>query len=211
MIKNFIFDIDGTLLNTYDKYMPAMIEALGKYGYMVSLPKRLEKSCYGITADDALQKIGVKAENIEKIEQEWMRLADSREDLVSVFSKIPEALFELKNRNVKLAIATSRTRKDYDKNFADIYDWARIFSVVVTADQTQRHKPFPDPLLLALKGMDGVPNETVYVGDTVNDLKAARAAGVQFAGALYGSARPQELRNADYLLRAPSDLLTILA
>ena len=40
MIKNYIFDIDGTLINTIDMYMPAMIEILEKHGYLPMLSKR---------------------------------------------------------------------------------------------------------------------------------------------------------------------------
>lgn len=209
MIRNFIFDVDGTLLNTYDKYMPAMVEALAKYGYDRPLPKHLLQDCYGITAVDALQKVGVKATDIAKVNREWMRLAHSREDRVAVFPGIPTVIRELSNQGQKLAIVTSRTNEDYDKNFANVYDWAKLFDVAVTADQTQCHKPFPDPLLLALKELNAEPAETVYVGDAVTDLQAAQAAKIRFAGAVYGSANSRKLTADNFLLKDPVDLLNV--
>lgn len=53
------------------------------------------------------------------------------------------------------------------------------------------------------------PAQTVYVGDTINDLKAAKAAGVKSAAALYGSANPASIMGADFLLHEPADLLKI--
>lgn len=209
MIRNFIFDVDGTLLNTYDKYMPAMVAALAKYGYNRPLSKHLLQDCYGITAVDALQKVGVKAADIAKVNREWMRLAHSREDRVAAFPGIPALIHELRERGRNLAIVTSRTGKDYDKNFANVYDWAKLFDVAVTADQTQRHKPFPEPLLLALKKLNADPAETVYVGDAVTDLQAARAAKIKFAGAVYGAADPQKVTAGDFILGDPADLLSI--
>lgn len=209
MIRNLIFDVDGTLLSTYDKYMPAMLAALAKYGYNRPLPKQLLQDCYGITAVDALQKVGVKAADIAKVNRGWMWLAHLREEQVAAFPGIPALIRELSQRGRKLAVVTSRTGEDYDKNFANVYDWAKLFDVAVTADQTQRHKPFPEPLLLALKKLNADPAETVYVGDAVTDLQAARAAKIKFAGAVYGAADPQKVAAGDFLLRDPADLLSI--
>ena len=52
------------------------------------------------------------------------------------------------------------------------------------------------------------PENSVYVGDTINDLKAAHNAGIKFAGALYGSSQPKH-SDADYPLHEPQDLLKI--
>jgi HAD superfamily hydrolase (TIGR01662 family) len=209
MIRNLIFDVDGTLLNTYDKYMPAMVAALAKYGYDRPLPKQLLQGCYGITAVDALQKVGVKPGEVAKVNREWMRLAHLREGRVTAFPGIPALIRELRERGRKLAIVTSRTGEDYDKNFANVYGWAKLFDVAVTADQTQRHKPFPDPLLLALKELNADPAETIYIGDAVTDLQAARAAKIKFAGAVYGAADPQKMAAGNFLLGDPADLLSI--
>lgn len=160
-INNFIFDIDGTLIDTLDMYMPAMIETLAKYGYPVA-PDKVEQTkhdLFGITGVDALRLAG-----------------------------IPE---------------------EFDKYFVNQYDFAKLFNVAITSADTKKHKPAPDPILAAVEKMGADPSTTVYVGDTINDLKAAHAAGVKFAGALYGSAKPESIKNADFPLEKPSDLLAI--
>lgn len=208
-MKNFIFDIDGTLINTIDMYMPAMIEVLDKHGYHFSKKDaaELEKDSFGITGDDALKMAGVKASEIRPLQEEWFNLAYTRQDRVTVFPGIKEMLDDLSKRpDTNLAIATSKLPYEY-ADFKKKYFFAGLFKTVITSADTQKHKPAPDPILAAAKKMHADLATTVYVGDTINDLKAAHAAGVKFAAALYGSAKPEEIsQDADFLLHTPADL-----
>lgn len=211
-ITNFIFDIDGTLIDTLEMYMPAMIETLRKHGYQVA-PEDEETTMhrlFGITGVDALKIFGVKEQDIAPMVKEWFALSYQREDRVKVLPGIPATLKELASRpGTQLAIATSKLRSEYDDHFAKQFAFAKLFDIVITSSDTSKHKPDPEPILAALKKMGAQPDSAVYVGDTINDLKAAHAAGVKFAGALYGSANPQEIKDADFPLSAPADLLKI--
>ena len=108
----------------------------------------------------------------------------------------------------RLGVATSKLRTEYD-HFAETYPFAQLFDTVITSADTVNHKPDPEPILAAVEKLGARPEESVYVGDTVNDLRAAKAAGVKFAGALYGSANPDAIKDADYPLTSPLDLLKI--
>lgn len=213
MIKNYIFDIDGTLINTIDMYMPAMIEILEKHGYHTD-PADVEQKkhdLFGITGMDALKIAGVTDGKLRRqMQQEWIKLAYQREDRVTVFDGIPETLTQLsKQPDVQLAIATSKLRDEYDHHFANLFAFAKLFDVVITSNDTDSHKPDPEPVLAALSQMHAAPETAVYVGDTVNDEKAAHAAGVKFAAALYGAANPEKIMDGDFLLHQPTDLLNI--
>ena len=209
MIKNYIFDIDGTLINTIDMYMPAMIETLEKHGFHTD-PADVEQKkhdLFGITGMDALKLAGVADEKLRhQMQQEWFKLAYQREERVRVFEGIPETLLKLSQRpDTQMAIATSKLRDEYDHHFANLFSFAKLFDVVIT----DRHKPDPEPVLAALSQMHATPETAVYVGDTVNDEKAAHAAGVKFASALYGAANPEKIMDGDFLLYQPTDLLNI--
>lgn len=213
MIKNYIFDIDGTLINTIDMYMPAMIEILEKHGFHTD-PADVEQKkhdLFGITGMDALKLAGVTDEKLRRqMQQEWFKLAYQREDRIQVFDGIPETLTQLSKRpDVQLAIATSKLRDEYDHHFANLFAFAKLFNVVITSNDTDRHKPDPEPVLAALSQMHAAPETAVYVGDTVNDEKAAHAAEVKFAAALYGAANPEKIMDGDFLLHQPTDLLNI--
>ena len=211
-IENFIFDIDGTLIDTIDMYMPAMIDTLAQHGHPVA-PDKVEQTkhdLFGITGQDALRLAGISEDEIPAIQQDWFKLAYQRADQVKVFDGIPEMLNALANReDAKIAIATSKLADEYQEYFVNKYDFAKLFKVAITSADTKKHKPAPDPILAAMDKMGADPATTVYVGDTINDMKAAHAAGAKFAGALYSSANPDSIKDADFPLMKPADLLEI--
>lgn len=213
MIQNFIFDIDGTLINTIDMYMPALIELLADWGYPVpeDQVEQTKHDLFGITGYDALKILGIPEEKIAPMQADWFDRSYAREDRVTVFTGIPAALTQLAERpHTQLAVATSKTRVEYTEHFADRYHFAKLFTTAVTSDDTPQGKPDPAPILLAMEELNAQPEATVYVGDTINDLKAAHAAGAKFAAALYGSAKPETIKAAaDFLLETPLDLLKI--
>lgn len=211
-IENFIFDIDGTLIDTIDMYMPAMIDTLAQHGHPVA-PDKVEQTkhdLFGITGQDALRLAGVSEDEIPAIQQDWFKLAYQRADQVKVIEGIPEMLNTLANReDARIAIATSKLADEYQEYFVNKYDFAKLFKVAITSADTKKHKPAPDPILAAMDKMGADPATTVYVGDTINDMKAAHAAGAKFAGALYSSANPDSIKDADFPLMKPADLLEI--
>ena len=211
-IENFIFDIDGTLIDTIDMYMPAMIDTLAQHGHPVA-PDKVEQTkhdLFGITGQDALRLAGISEEEIPEMLKDWFDLAYQRADRAKVIEGIPEMLNTLANReDAKIAIATSKLADEYQEYFVNKYDFAKLFKVAITSADTKKHKPAPDPILAAMNKMRADPATTVYVGDTINDMKAAHAAGAKFAGALYSSANPDSIKDADFPLMKPADLLEI--
>lgn len=211
-IENFIFDIDGTLIDTIDMYMPAMIDTLAQHGHPVA-PDKVEQTkhdLFGITGRDALRLTGISEEEIPEMLKDWFDLAYQRADRAKVIEGIPEMLNTLANReDAKIAIATSKLADEYQEYFVNKYDFAKLFKVAITSADTKKHKPAPDPILAAMNKMGADPATTVYVGDTINDMKAAHAAGAKFAGALYSSANPDSIKDADFPLMKPADLLEI--
>lgn len=89
-------------------------------------------------------------------------------------------------------------------------------SVVVVEDDTERHKPHPDPLLHAARLLDLPPTGALravcwYVGDSTHDMIAARAAGMTAIGAAWGPNHATELAPlADALAETPADVLALL-
>ena len=211
-IENFIFDIDGTLIDTIDMYMPAMIDTLAQHGHPVA-PDKVEQTkhdLFGITGRDALRLTGISEEEIPEMLKDWFDLAYQRADQAKVIEGIPEMLNTLANReDAKIAIATSKLADEYQEYFINKFDFAKLFKVAITSADTKKHKPAPDPILAAMNKMGADPATTVYVGDTINDMKAAHAAGAKFAGALYSSANPDSIKDADFPLMKPADLLEI--
>ena len=73
---------------------------------------------------------------------------------------------------------------------------APFVDVLVGADSCQRHKPDPEPVLLALARLGREPREALFLGDSTIDLQAARAAGVRAVAALWGACSREALLEA---------------
>jgi HAD hydrolase, family IA, variant 1 len=80
---------------------------------------------------------------------------------------------------------------------------SRLFHV--TADQTARHKPDPEPLLELLRRAGIRPEQALYIGDTIHDAQCAAGAGVAFGLAAWGADSPQSIR-AEYYFAAPREV-----
>jgi pyrophosphatase PpaX len=88
-----------------------------------------------------------------------------------------------------------------------------LFETVVGGDETERHKPDPAPLLLALDRLSAHPDEAAYVGDAPFDVKAAKAAGVHAIGVTWGGIHARERLEAeqpDALVDNAEELLGVL-
>jgi phosphoglycolate phosphatase-like HAD superfamily hydrolase len=109
------------------------------------------------------------------------------------------------SRRFELALFTGRTRRVFSFTF-DRWPASRQFKQVVTMDDVERKKPYPDGLLKILGGRD--PRMALYVGDNIDDALAARAASVPFVAILppgfYGNReRARQFRKLGALAQVP--------
>ena len=124
-----------------------------------------------------------------------------------IFPGVEKALDGLRARGASLGIVTSKRPESYARDFVP-FALDGYFDLRITCADTLLHKPHPEPLLKFLERAGVGPSEALYVGDSVYDRDCARAAGVDFALAVWGSARP-EMENVTWRLNAPEDLLAI--
>ena len=108
-------------------------------------------------------------------------------------------------------VVTSKSRESVDLAFGIVPPPVR-FDTVVTFDDTERHKPEPEPILLALERLGVEPGRAAYVGDAPWDVQAARAAGCAAVAVSWGSATADRLREEapDELVGTPSALAALL-
>ncbi|MFB3100994.1 MAG: HAD-IA family hydrolase, partial [Gammaproteobacteria bacterium] len=87
----------------------------------------------------------------------------------------------------------------------------KAFGIVISGDTLAKKKPDPMPLLHAAEYFDISPNKSLMVGDSVNDISAARAAGFQVLCVSYGYNLGQDIRlaNPDLVVDSLADLVNI--
>ena len=114
---------------------------------------------------------------------------------------------QLKAEHRRLGVVTAKRRPTVERVFAGA-GIGDFFDVVVGSDDTERHKPHPEPVLKALELLDARPLDAAYVGDSPFDIAAARAAGV-FAVAV-GWGGIHRVEDADAVVGTPEELLGVL-
>ena len=132
-------------------------------------------------------------------------------DLVA-FEGIERMLERLDAEGRRLGIVTAKRRRTVDLAFA-ILPLEGFFDVVVTSEQTENHKPHPEPVLTALERLGSKPEEAAFVGDSPFDMGAGKAAGVFTVAVSWGKIHPVERlleSGADCVVHSPEELLDVL-
>ena len=152
-----------------------------------------------------LEELGFK--DIERSYSKWVKYVNEFEEGATLFDGFEEVFEELNNRNIICGIVSAKTRDQYEIDFIQ-KGLDKYVKCEVLADDTELHKPHPDPLLKAAEILNISPSDCLYIGDTIFDYKASKAAGMDFGLALWGADFTEGI-NADYDLKEPKDLLEI--
>lgn len=186
MLKAIIFDLDGTLINLAFDYKKAKAEVISFLINSKVDGKVLDenKSIYlNIEAainymkkefgEEHAKIIKEKAFDIvDKYEKEEIEKASLRDNALSLINYI-------KSKGMKIAICTNNS--SYTTfSILNKVNIANLIDVIVTRDDVEKLKPYPDPLLLACKKLNINPNEALYIGDSIVDLLTAKAVGMKF-------------------------------
>lgn len=205
MYSNIVFDVDGTLIDTRFADLSSLhdliLEIQGK-----DVPIDDLRFAFGITSEDALVRLGI--EPTEYYVMRWQSNYYRYADTVVAFSGLSEALKKMSEMSVNLGIITSRTKEEYALGFVPV-GLAHFFSNVICSDDTENHKPSPEPMLKYLSLSKARPEEVLYVGDTIYDMQCAHDAGVDFALAVWGAHATDGI-DAEHFLYKPSDLIDLV-
>lgn len=198
MLESVLFDLDGTLINTNNHIINALLQAMQRES-QVTVTKEEIASTFGIPLEKAVQSFDEK--NWVKILAAYHEFADLKGyDDISLFDNALPILSHLKEKNIKTAIVTSRRRHNaisYLKHFKML----NFFDVIIGPEDCRNHKPHPEPILLALKHLDSAPSKSCMVGDSPFDIMAANEAKVISIGVSYSAidfsllekAKPQKM------------------
>lgn len=205
MYKYIIFDVDGTILDTEKAVLKSLQKVLKEENLYYELENL--KFALGIPGKETLKKIGIT--DIDRVHPKWSKTVLDFSNEVIVFENLKEIIIRLFEMSIITGIVTSKTKQELIDEF-DPFELGTYFKAVVCADDTIKHKPDPDPLLLCLEKLNVSNQETVYIGDSIYDMQCAHSAGVKFALALWGAKKTEGFEEADYVLRKPEDILSLI-
>lgn len=202
----FIFDVDGTLIDSAPVYLPALGQALNDHGY-TPLPEQIQ-TAFGMTGWQGLAYCGVPENEFDAVMHSWEQEAYRHLERVKVYDGIIDTLRALKEGGNKLGIATSRNRSQYTHGVIPL-GLSEFFDAVICSDDVADPKPAPDELFECLKCMGGNTEQAVFIGDSAYDMQCARSAGVKSGLALWGCHSPEKME-ADVRLAHPSEILKMI-
>jgi phosphoglycolate phosphatase len=193
-IAAVLFDLDGTVLDTVGDIALALKRAFADHG-LDAPPQADVRQMIGrgapmlVERADAALKMGLdatkKAQVLERFFHHYGRLQETDECVAEPFPGARECLRELHAAGVPLAIVTNK-QQVFAQGLCNRLGLAPYLKLVVGGDTCERRKPDPQPLQHAC-ALLGVPVEAaLMVGDSVNDVLAARAAGMPIVCVPYG-------------------------
>lgn len=189
-INTILFDLDGTITDS----LPLIRHTYFSVFQEMGIP-------WG--DDDVMKIIGLPLREIGQImagagkEDEFFNTyqkhyRNNHDKVMSLFPGTQEILNELREGGYVLGIVTSKSRYGSDMTLS-LLDISDFFDVVITADDCEKHKPNPDPVLVALKKLRKANKQTVYIGDSPFDIEAGNRAGVTTIAVTWGMADKAEL------------------
>jgi len=185
-----IFDVDGVLVDVRGSFHRTTLETVRFFTGKKATRRELHrwKNQSGFNDDWTLstawvRSLGGTAEYAE-VKKKFEELYWGRNGTGNVASEkwlLPRASLRRLAGRADLALFTGRVRKETDYTL-DRWRVREFFRRIVTVEDVARPKPDPEGLLKILQGRD--PEQAIYLGDNVDDARAARAAGIAFLGVL---------------------------
>lgn len=211
MYHNYIFDLDGTIINSSKEVLLCFEKAFEKANYKID-KSRLTPNVIGPPLNEIIKLIApdIQETDVNIVVEYFRELYDFEENDISEFYQgIPEVLTILKNRNKKLFIATYKPEKPtmriikqfkLDK-FDDIY----------TIDKFGKHITKTEMINDIIEKYSLNKSETMMIGDAPSDVICAKEAGVLAIGALWGYGENKEplIQNADIVINSANEILNL--
>jgi HAD superfamily hydrolase (TIGR01549 family) len=177
MIEAVLFDVDGVLMDSLEANTHFFGKLFTHFGY--EAPTKAEyKKIYNLSIRDVI-RVWAKVESEEQIEKMWeySRTLPYDLGLLSQPEDAPKVIADLAKR-YRLGIVTSRGVLGLEKYF-DFSGLKIFFEASVVYEETEKHKPDPEPINLILEKMKLTPSSAVYIGDSATDVEACQSIGMR--------------------------------
>lgn len=213
--RTVVFDLDGTLVDTGPDLTAALNHALGVLGRR-EVDEESVKEMVGLGARKLLER-GLEATGVmtdELIDAGVQPFLDYYAANICVGSKpydgLEAAMDELVAAGVTLAVCTNKPQR-LSELLIDAIGWNGRFAAILGADRVPQRKPHPAHVLSTIEAAGGDPRSAAFIGDSIVDVTAAKAAEVPVIAVSFGFPdRPAETLGADAVIDSYADLIPAL-
>ena len=219
-IAAVLFDLDGTLLDTAADIALALNRAVAEHGWTPVAEDEVRRmigrgapmlvhraaAAQGRQIDDATH-----AAVLERFFHHYGALQEFDECAAEPYGGVTAALHQLHDAGLHMAVVTNKQQR-FATGLLQRLGLSQWVDVVVGGDTCERRKPDPQPLLFACEALHVTPQQALMVGDSINDVQAARAAGIPVVCVPYGYNEGNDPRTlpCDALVDTLADLPALL-
>ncbi len=219
-LSSVLFDLDGTLLDTVADIALALNRAMGEFGCKW-LPESEVRQMIGrgtpvlieraIASQGRAVDAGAQAAMVERFFHYYGELEETNENRSQPYAGAVAALRAIHEAGLRTAVVTNKQHR-FARALLERLQLASWVDVVVGGDTCARRKPDPQPLLHACASLSAPSAQSLMVGDSINDVLAARAAGIPVVCVSYGynEGRDPRTLECDSLLDSLAELPVLL-
>ncbi len=204
-----IFDLDGTLADTFPLVVSAWNAALSSYAARAFTAAEVI-SRFGIP-DPAMIRRELPPHLGDEAVERYHAHYEQNHTLASTFPGVTDMLAAIQSRGLPMGIMTGKGRRSATITLAAL-GWERAFTSVVTGEDVARQKPDPEGLLAVAKQLGTEPRDCVFVGDSPADIGAGKNAGIRTIVAGWHAVYLEQLRamQPDYWAQTPAEVTHLL-
>jgi pyrophosphatase PpaX len=205
-----LFDLDGTVIDSGAIILASMKHAAEEVLGAAPPDHELMAAVGGPGLEAQMHALA--PDRVEELVSVYLAHNEPLHDTLACCVGVDDVLVRLKDEGRRLGIVTAKRRATVELAFATV-PLGHLFETIVGGDETERHKPDPQPLLLALERLEACAGEAAYVGDSPFDVRAAKAAGVHAVAVTWGRIHDRERLESeepDAVVDSPGELYGVL-
>ncbi len=213
--KAVLFDLDGTLFDTAPDIMAACNRTLMAFGYE-GLDEKVLRPKVGLGMRAMLREAvpATRWYETEAGSPMYNYFAKSYTEncaaLTHPFAGIEDLILELNKDGIHTGIISNKYRNMINELLTN-FPFSKHFEVVLGCDSCKHSKPHPEPILTALKKLNVIPADALYVGDVISDITASKNAGCASCAVKWGYGQYEgddvSTFGADFIANTPQDIL----
>jgi pyrophosphatase PpaX len=206
-----LFDLDGTLIDSG----PIILESM-QHAVRTVLGREIPREDLGLTIGGqgiVAQMQAIDAEHADELLEAYKEHNDGLHETLEAFDDLLALLPELRAEGRKLGIVTAKRHRTVALALDRFPALREDFDVIVAHEDTERHKPDPEPVLHAIVRLGSLPSKAAYIGDSPFDIQAAKSAGAFAVAVGWGGIHSDERLLAeapDAFVSSPEELLRVL-
>jgi len=206
-VRAVLFDLDGTLLDSLSSQYAVFTRVFESLG--MRFDEATYRAHYSPNWYLLYERMGVPKARWPEADRLW--LEQYAREAPRAMPRAAEVIAAARHGGRPVGLVTSGDRSRVERDLARA-GWETTFDVVVCGGDVAERKPAPGPLLHALARAAAVPETSVYIGDTVDDVAMGKAAGTLTVGVATGFSPWEALAGAapSYLCRSLAEVVPLL-